>query len=114
MDIDMLGITSNKEAEIIRQIQDILIVDVEPDGLDFDPDSIQCDRITEDANYEGVPWSVKSMNRPWKPPSQTWRTFLKNHMKNTYAIDFFTVPTANFKLFVVIACSSLAHKISIG
>jgi hypothetical protein len=41
MDIDMLGITSNKEAEIIRQIQDILIEDVEPDGLDFDPDSIQ-------------------------------------------------------------------------
>jgi len=54
MDIDMLGITSNKEAEIIRQIQDILIVNVEPDGLDFDPDSIQCERITEDANYEGV------------------------------------------------------------
>ncbi|MCK4768683.1 MAG: nucleotidyl transferase AbiEii/AbiGii toxin family protein, partial [Desulfobacula sp.] len=51
---DMLGITSNKEAEIIRQIQDIMIVDVEPDGLDFDPDSIQCERITEDANYEGV------------------------------------------------------------
>lgn len=29
-------------------------MDVEPDGLDFDPDSIQCDRITEDANYEGI------------------------------------------------------------
>jgi putative transposase len=28
-----------------------------------------------------------------KPPSQTWRTFLKNHMDATYAIDFFTVPT---------------------
>jgi Nucleotidyl transferase AbiEii toxin, Type IV TA system len=54
MDIDMLGITSNKEAEIIRQIQDILIVNVEPDGLGFDPDSIQCERITEDANYEGI------------------------------------------------------------
>ncbi|MCP3871767.1 MAG: transposase [Desulfobacteraceae bacterium] len=36
-----------------------------------------------------------------KPPSQTWRTFLKNHMNNTYAIDFFTVPTANFKLLYV-------------
>jgi len=54
MDIDMLGITSNKEVEIIRQIQDILIEDVEPDGLDFDPDSIQCERITEDGNYEGI------------------------------------------------------------
>jgi transposase InsO family protein len=36
-----------------------------------------------------------------KPPSQTWRTFLKNHMNNTYAIDFFTVPTAKFKLLYV-------------
>ena len=54
MDIDMPGITSNNEAEIIRQIQDIMIVDVEPDGLDFDPDSIQCERITEDADYEGI------------------------------------------------------------
>jgi putative transposase len=36
-----------------------------------------------------------------KPPSQTWRTFLKNHMNNTYGIDFFTVPTANFKLLYV-------------
>ena len=36
-----------------------------------------------------------------KPPSQTWRTFLKNHMNNTYAIDSFTVPTANFILLYV-------------
>ena len=39
--------------------------------------------------------------RVGKPPSQTWRTFLKNHMNNTYAIDFFTVPTANFKILYV-------------
>ena len=34
--------------------------------------------------------------RPPKPPSQTWRTFLRNHMHNTFAIDFFTVPTVTF------------------
>jgi hypothetical protein len=28
--------------------------------------------------------------------SQTWKTFLKNHMCNTFAADFFTVPTARF------------------
>ncbi|MBT3487208.1 MAG: transposase [Desulfobacula sp.] len=39
--------------------------------------------------------------RVGNPPSQTWRTFLKNHMNNTYAIDFFTVPTANFKILYV-------------
>ncbi len=54
MDIDMLGRTNNKEAEIIAQIRDILTVDVETDGLAFDPDSIQAERITEDADYGGI------------------------------------------------------------
>lgn len=54
MDIDMLGFISNTESEIIKQIRDILAVDVEPDGLCFDPDSIKSERITEDADYEGI------------------------------------------------------------
>ena len=54
MDIDMLGKTSNKEADIVAQIQDILTVDVETDGLIFDSDSIQAERITENADYEGI------------------------------------------------------------
>lgn len=54
MDIDLLGRTNNKEAEIIAQIRDILTVDVETDGLAFDPDSIQAERITEDADYGGI------------------------------------------------------------
>jgi len=32
------------------------------------------------------------------PPSQGWRTFLKNHMPETAACDFFVVPTATFRL----------------
>lgn len=54
MDIDLLGITSHKESEIIKQVRDILAVDVEPDGLFFDPDSIKSEQITEDADYEGI------------------------------------------------------------
>ena len=54
MDIDMLGRTSNKEADIIAQIRDILSLDVEADGLAFNADSIQAERITEDADYEGI------------------------------------------------------------
>ena len=54
MDIDMLGRTSNEEADIIAQIRDILTMDVEMDGLAFDPDSIQAERITEDADYDGI------------------------------------------------------------
>ena len=33
-----------------------------------------------------------------QPPSQTWRTFLNNHAKDIVAIDFFTVPTATFRI----------------
>ena len=39
------------------------------------------------------------------PPSQTWRTFLDNHLTDIVAIDFFTVPTATFRIlfcFVVL------------
>jgi len=54
MDIDMLGRTNNEEASIIAQVRDIMAVNVEADGITFDPDSIQAERITEDADYEGI------------------------------------------------------------
>jgi putative transposase len=39
--------------------------------------------------------------RPAKPPSQTWRTFLDNHLGSLASIDFFTVPTATFRVLFV-------------
>lgn len=54
MDIDMLGKTSNDEANILSQIRTVMSVEVEPDGLTFDPESIQSERITEDADYDGI------------------------------------------------------------
>jgi hypothetical protein len=44
---------------------------------------------------------AKYMIRHPKPPSQTWRTFLKNHAKNLVAADFFVVPTIAFQLLFV-------------
>ena len=38
------------------------------------------------------------MYRHRKPPFQTWRTFLENHVGDIAAIDFFVVPTARFRL----------------
>jgi len=43
--------------------------------------------------------------RSRQPPSQTWRSFLRNHAGQIAAIDFFTVPTATFNVlygFVVL------------
>jgi len=42
-----------------------------------------------------------------KPPSQTWRAFLDNHLQDLLAIDFFTVPTATFQVLFVLVV--LAH-----
>ncbi len=43
----------------------------------------------------------KYMVRHRKPPSQSWRTFLKNHAKDIVSVDFFTVPTATFRVLYV-------------
>ncbi len=44
---------------------------------------------------------AKYMVRHRRPPSQTWRTFLRNHMKDMVAVDFFVAPTAFFELLFV-------------
>ena len=49
----------------------------------------------------------KYMVRQRKPPSQTWRTFLENHVKTMVSIDFFTVPTIRFQVLYVFLV--LAH-----
>src|SRR5262245_28883086 len=40
--------------------------------------------------------------RDTKPPSQTWRTFLANHLQQLAAADFFVVPTATCRLLFVL------------
>jgi putative transposase len=45
---------------------------------------------------------AKYMVRTRKPPSQTWRTFLANHVADIAACDFFTVPTVTFRVFCVL------------
>ncbi|MBM3747398.1 MAG: transposase family protein [Acidobacteria bacterium] len=50
----------------------------------------------------------KYMLRHRKPPSQTWRTFLENHVKSLVSVDFFTVPTLRFQILYVFLV--LAHE----
>jgi transposase InsO family protein len=51
--------------------------------------------------YEVAELTVaKYMVRGRKPPSQGWRVFLKNHAREIAAIDFFTVPTVNFRILI--------------
>jgi len=52
----------------------------------------------------------KYMLRPRRPPSQAWRTFLKNHAPDLIALDFFTVSTATFRVLFVFVVLSHARR----
>jgi putative transposase len=45
---------------------------------------------------------------PPKPPSPTWKTFLKNHAQDLVSFDFFVVPTVTYKVLSVLLI--LAHE----
>jgi putative transposase len=50
---------------------------------------------------------AKYMVRHRRPPSQTWRTFLANHVGQIMAADFFVAPTATCRLLFVLVI--IAH-----
>ena len=50
----------------------------------------------------------KYMIRYRKPPTQTWRTLLENHIRQLVSVDFFTVPTIPFRVPYVFLI--LAHE----
>jgi len=50
---------------------------------------------------------TKFMVRCRKPPSQTWRTFLENHLSQVVSVDFFTVSAIRFQVLYVFLV--LAH-----
>ena len=69
-------------------------------------------RILGEVRKLGIPVAKSTVEkyrvRPRRPPSPAWRTFLKTHVTELVALDFFTVPTVGFKvLFVLIV---LAHN----
>jgi transposase InsO family protein len=51
---------------------------------------------------------AKHMVKHRKPPSQTWRSFLENHVKQLVSADFFVVPTLSFSILYVFLV--LAHE----
>lgn len=53
-DIDLLGYTANRIDTMAQIVREICSQEVEADGIIFDPKSVRGERITEDADYEGV------------------------------------------------------------
>jgi len=55
----------------------------------------------------------KYMIRHRGPPSQTWRTFLRNHADAIVAIDLCVVPTVNFERLFVLLVLGVASENSV-
>ena len=49
---------------------------------------------------------AKCMVKRWTPPSQGWRTFLRNHAPDIAATDLFVVPTVGFDLLYALSRTS--------
>ena len=68
-------------------------------------------RIHGELRTLGVDISERTVSRLLKrcprPPSQTWRTFLTNHIASAASMDFFTVPTLTGRVLFV--CVVLSH-----
>ncbi|MGH2351685.1 MAG: integrase core domain-containing protein [Chloroflexota bacterium] len=65
------------------------------------------ERIRGELLKLGITASNRSIRRyrwrgPTRPPSQTWRTFLRNHAHAIWAADLFTVQTLTFKTLYVL------------
>ena len=62
-------------------------------------------RIHGELGKLGVEVSERTVSRlvrrPRRPPSQTWRTFLTNHVPALASMDFFTVPTVTGRILFV-------------
>ena len=55
---------------------------------------------------------AKYLGRRPASPSPTWRTFLRTHLSHCASMDFFTVPTATFRvLFVLVILSHDRRRI---
>ena len=69
-------------------------------------------RILGELRKLGIPVAQSTVEkyrvRPRRPSSPSWRAFLKSHMTEIVALDFFTMPTVGFKVLFVLVV--LAHR----
>jgi len=73
-------------------------------------------RIHGELQKLGIEVSERTVSRLLRtirrPPAQTWKTFLRNHISDIVAIDFFTVPTVRLRvLFVFLVIEPQRRKV---
>ena len=52
-DMDFLGRIGNDITAVAGAVRDVCSTEVDPDGLEFKPETMEAERIAEDADYEG-------------------------------------------------------------
>jgi hypothetical protein len=57
--------------------------------------------------------AAKYMAKRHGPPSQGWRTFLRNHAPDIAAIDLFVVPTIDFRLLKLYDSHELVRPVKL-
>jgi hypothetical protein len=71
-------------------------------------------RIHGELKMLGIAISERTVSRILRglrrPPSQTWKTFLHNHLDQSVSIDFFTVPTITMKVLFVFIVLEHRHR----
>ena len=73
MDIDLLGITGNDEANIVAQVRDILAVETTPDGLTFEANSIRTNELLKMPNTKE---SMSGFSGSWEQPESACKLTL--------------------------------------
>src|SRR5713226_5240742 len=67
--------------------------------------SVRAPRIHSELKMLGITISERTVSRILRtvrgPPSQTWKTFLRNHLGQIVSVDFFTVPTIRLRVLFV-------------
>jgi len=68
-------------------------------------------RIVGELRKLGIDVSKSTVEKYWvrskKPPSQAWKAFLENHVRDLVSVDFFVVQTVRFRVLFVLVV--LAH-----
>lgn len=79
-----------------------------------DESNMGAPRIVGELAKIGIPVTKSTVDkyrvRVRKPPSPTWRAFLKNYAKDIVSIDFLGVPTVRFKILYVLLFLSVDRR----
>lgn len=90
-DIDFLGYGDPNIALLEKVFRDLCVVEVQPDGLVFQPDSVQGERIKAEEKYEGVRLHMTALLEKTRLPLQIDVGFGDRVVPEPEEIDFPTL-----------------------